>query len=189
MTNASTLTWHLIEEVRTRGCRAFTARAAAARSPLRYQPPASPPAPIKRHCACLSLDHRHGQFTSRCPALVFLSSRQRLRQSDTAVERPGMSNRHSIYQLLNSILQTGGCHIRRMSSQGSQQLHTNHLQILAMAVIIFGFWNVPIVRNFINPLKLFTIGLHEFCHISAVSLRHVSSHSALDDDTNICTSH
>ncbi|KAG5634771.1 hypothetical protein H0H81_000841 [Sphagnurus paluster] len=42
--------------------------------------------------------------------------------------------------------------------------------ILAMAVIIFGFWNVPIVRNLINPLKLFTIGLHELCHISAAVL-------------------
>ncbi|KAG6813160.1 hypothetical protein H0H92_013567 [Tricholoma furcatifolium] len=40
-------------------------------------------------------------------------------------------------------------------------------QIIAMAVIIFGFWNVPIVRNLINPLKLFTIALHEFCHIVA----------------------
>ncbi|KNZ74557.1 hypothetical protein J132_06511, partial [Termitomyces sp. J132] len=39
--------------------------------------------------------------------------------------------------------------------------------IIAMAVIIFGFWNVPVVRNLINPLKLFTIALHEFCHISA----------------------
>ncbi|KAF8892091.1 peptidase M50B-like-domain-containing protein [Infundibulicybe gibba] len=40
-------------------------------------------------------------------------------------------------------------------------------QIIAMAVIIFGFWNVPIVRNCINPLKLFTIGWHELCHITA----------------------
>ncbi|KAF8636435.1 hypothetical protein AX17_003617 [Amanita inopinata Kibby_2008] len=39
--------------------------------------------------------------------------------------------------------------------------------IIAMAVIIFGFWNVPIVRNLINPLKLFTIGWHELCHVSA----------------------
>lgn len=37
-----------------------------------------------------------------------------------------------------------------------------------MAVIIFGFWNVPGVRNCINPLKLFTIGWHELCHIIAV---------------------
>ncbi|KAG5647821.1 hypothetical protein DXG03_007744 [Asterophora parasitica] len=42
--------------------------------------------------------------------------------------------------------------------------------ILAMSVIIFGFWNVPVVRNIINPLKLFTIGLHEFCHIVAAVL-------------------
>jgi hypothetical protein len=37
-----------------------------------------------------------------------------------------------------------------------------------MSVIMFGFWNVPIVRNFINPLKLFTIGWHELCHVFAV---------------------
>ncbi|KAF8957473.1 peptidase M50B-like-domain-containing protein [Flammula alnicola] len=43
-------------------------------------------------------------------------------------------------------------------------------QIVAMAVIIFGFWNVPVVRNLINPLKLFTIGWHELCHISAAIL-------------------
>ncbi|PPQ63307.1 hypothetical protein CVT24_006752 [Panaeolus cyanescens] len=43
-------------------------------------------------------------------------------------------------------------------------------QMVAMAVIIFGFWNVPIVRNLINPLKLFTIGWHELCHISAAIL-------------------
>ncbi|PFH51887.1 hypothetical protein AMATHDRAFT_141323 [Amanita thiersii Skay4041] len=44
------------------------------------------------------------------------------------------------------------------------------LLIIAMAVIIFGFWNVPIVRNLINPLKLFTIGWHELCHVSACIL-------------------
>jgi len=37
-----------------------------------------------------------------------------------------------------------------------------------MAVVIFGMWNVPIVRILINPLKLFTIGWHELCHITAV---------------------
>jgi len=42
--------------------------------------------------------------------------------------------------------------------------------IVAMAVIIFGFWNVPVVRNLINPLKLFTIGWHELCHITAAIL-------------------
>jgi len=47
-------------------------------------------------------------------------------------------------------------------------------QIIAMSVIIFGFWNVPVVRNLINPLKLFTIGWHELCHVSAV--RHFSYH-------------
>lgn len=42
--------------------------------------------------------------------------------------------------------------------------------IIAMSVIIFGFWNVPVVRNLINPLKLFTIGWHELCHIIAAIL-------------------
>lgn len=42
--------------------------------------------------------------------------------------------------------------------------------MIAMAVVIFGFWNVPVVRHLINPLKLFTIGLHELCHISAAIL-------------------
>ncbi|TFK32787.1 peptidase M50B-like-domain-containing protein [Crucibulum laeve] len=42
--------------------------------------------------------------------------------------------------------------------------------IIAMAVVIFGFWNVPIVRNCINPLKLFTIGWHELCHVIAAIL-------------------
>lgn len=40
--------------------------------------------------------------------------------------------------------------------------------MIAMAVVIFGFWNVPGVRNFINPLKLFTIGWHELSHIIMV---------------------
>ncbi|KAF4569824.1 hypothetical protein EYR40_008804 [Pleurotus pulmonarius] len=42
--------------------------------------------------------------------------------------------------------------------------------IIAMSVVIFGFWNVPGVRNIINPLKLFTIGWHELCHISMAIL-------------------
>ncbi|ESK94900.1 hypothetical protein Moror_14067 [Moniliophthora roreri MCA 2997] len=42
--------------------------------------------------------------------------------------------------------------------------------IIAMAVVIFGFWNVPGVRNLINPFKLFTIGAHELFHIIAAIL-------------------
>lgn len=38
-----------------------------------------------------------------------------------------------------------------------------------MAVIIFGFWNVPVIRNLIYPLKLFTIGWHELCHVTMAS--------------------
>jgi len=39
--------------------------------------------------------------------------------------------------------------------------------IAVYMVIIFAVWNVPGVRNLINPLKLFTIGWHELCHIAA----------------------
>ncbi|KAL1747932.1 peptidase M50B-like-domain-containing protein [Schizophyllum fasciatum] len=39
-----------------------------------------------------------------------------------------------------------------------------------MAVIVFGLWNVPLVRKVLNPLKLFTIGLHELFHISLTIL-------------------
>ncbi|KAH8832636.1 peptidase M50B-like-domain-containing protein [Flagelloscypha sp. PMI_526] len=41
---------------------------------------------------------------------------------------------------------------------------------LAMAVVIFGFWNVPVIRTLINPLKLFTIGFHELSHVIAAIL-------------------
>ena len=41
-------------------------------------------------------------------------------------------------------------------------------QMISMAVVIFGLWNVPIVRKLLNPLKLFTIGLHELFHIFLV---------------------
>lgn len=42
-------------------------------------------------------------------------------------------------------------------------------QIVVYAVVIFAVWNIPAIRNVINPLKLFTIGWHELCHIIAVS--------------------
>jgi len=32
-------------------------------------------------------------------------------------------------------------------------------------VVIFVLWHAPGVRNVLNPLKLFTIGWHELCHI------------------------
>ncbi|TFK51762.1 hypothetical protein OE88DRAFT_1658371 [Heliocybe sulcata] len=37
--------------------------------------------------------------------------------------------------------------------------------IVVYSVMIFAIWNIPTVRNLINPLKLFTIGWHELCHI------------------------
>ncbi|OCH93632.1 hypothetical protein OBBRIDRAFT_885307 [Obba rivulosa] len=37
--------------------------------------------------------------------------------------------------------------------------------IVVYAVVIFAFWNIPGVRALIVPLKLFTIGWHELCHI------------------------
>ncbi|CCM00258.1 uncharacterized protein FIBRA_02288 [Fibroporia radiculosa] len=39
--------------------------------------------------------------------------------------------------------------------------------IVVYTVVIFALWVIPGVRLLINPLKLFTIGLHEFCHIVA----------------------
>jgi hypothetical protein len=42
-------------------------------------------------------------------------------------------------------------------------------QIVVYTVVIFAVWNIPAVRNVINPLKLFTIGWHELCHIIVVS--------------------
>lgn len=43
-------------------------------------------------------------------------------------------------------------------------------QTVVYVVVIFGIWNIPVARTLINPLKLFTIGWHEFCHIVAVGL-------------------
>ncbi|CDO73276.1 hypothetical protein BN946_scf185008.g38 [Trametes cinnabarina] len=42
--------------------------------------------------------------------------------------------------------------------------------IVVYAVVIFAFWNIPGARTVINPLKLFTIGWHELCHISMAIL-------------------
>lgn len=42
--------------------------------------------------------------------------------------------------------------------------------IVVYAVVIFAFWNIPGARNLINPLKLFTIGWHELCHITLAIL-------------------
>ncbi|KAH9479577.1 hypothetical protein JR316_0008172 [Psilocybe cubensis] len=64
---------------------------------------------------------------------------------------------------LSSSLPSGGSGPLTPSSDQIVVLYV----IVAMAVVIFGFWNVPVVRNLINPLKLFTIGWHELCHISA----------------------
>ena len=44
------------------------------------------------------------------------------------------------------------------------------IQIVVYAVVIFAVWNIPAVRNLINPFKLFTIGWHELCHIIVVSV-------------------
>ncbi|KIY52942.1 hypothetical protein FISHEDRAFT_31636, partial [Fistulina hepatica ATCC 64428] len=42
--------------------------------------------------------------------------------------------------------------------------------MVCMIVLTFGCWNVALVRKIINPLKLFTIGLHELFHISTAIL-------------------
>ncbi|PSR76132.1 hypothetical protein PHLCEN_2v8630, partial [Hermanssonia centrifuga] len=49
-------------------------------------------------------------------------------------------------------------------------LSPTHDQIVVYAVVIFALWNVPGARVLINPLKLFTIGWHELCHITAAIL-------------------
>jgi len=45
--------------------------------------------------------------------------------------------------------------------------------IVVYAVVIFALWNIPGARNLINPLKLFTIGWHELCHIIMVRSPHL----------------
>lgn len=45
-------------------------------------------------------------------------------------------------------------------------------QIVVYTVVIFAVWNIPAVRNLINPLKLFAIGWHELCHIIVVGVFH-----------------
>jgi len=47
-------------------------------------------------------------------------------------------------------------------------------QTVVYAVVIFGMWNIPGARTLINPLKLFTIGWHELCHIIAVGRRSIA---------------
>ncbi|PVG02018.1 hypothetical protein CPB86DRAFT_780919 [Serendipita vermifera] len=41
---------------------------------------------------------------------------------------------------------------------------------VVLLVVAFAFWTFPVVRVLINPLKLFVIGWHEFCHIAAAVL-------------------
>ncbi|KAI8996560.1 peptidase M50B-like-domain-containing protein [Trametes punicea] len=50
------------------------------------------------------------------------------------------------------------------------RFHSSPLHIVVYAVVIFAFWNIPGARTLINPLKLFTIGWHELCHISLAIL-------------------
>lgn len=37
--------------------------------------------------------------------------------------------------------------------------------IVVYTVVIFALWTIPVVRLLIIPLKLFTVGWHELCHI------------------------
>ncbi|OSX64282.1 hypothetical protein POSPLADRAFT_1054898 [Postia placenta MAD-698-R-SB12] len=48
----------------------------------------------------------------------------------------------------------------------SEQAPTIYV-IVVYTVVIFALWVIPGARVLINPLKLFTIGWHEFCHIVA----------------------
>ncbi|EPT01312.1 hypothetical protein FOMPIDRAFT_1049021 [Fomitopsis schrenkii] len=47
-----------------------------------------------------------------------------------------------------------------------EQLPTLYISVV-FTVVIFGLWVIPILRLLIVPLKLFTVGFHEFCHIVA----------------------
>ncbi|KAL1941136.1 hypothetical protein VTO73DRAFT_7348 [Trametes versicolor] len=60
--------------------------------------------------------------------------------------------------------------------------------IVVYAVVIFAFWNIPGARVIINPLKLFTIGWHELCHISLAILTGGSVMKVcIDPDMGGCT--
>lgn len=74
---------------------------------------------------------------------------------------------------------TAPCIIRRSSIPFVIQYHphssdrpaaSSPQQIVVYTVVIFAVWNIPAVRNLINPLKLFAIGWHELCHIMVVSV-------------------
>ncbi|KAG8835094.1 hypothetical protein FRC17_005215 [Serendipita sp. 399] len=41
---------------------------------------------------------------------------------------------------------------------------------VVLLIVAFAFWTFPVIRVVINPLKLFVIGWHEFCHIAAAIL-------------------
>jgi hypothetical protein len=55
-------------------------------------------------------------------------------------------------------------------------LRPTHDQIIVLystavfVVVIFAFWHLPGVRIFLNPLKIFTIGIHELSHVVAALL-------------------
>lgn len=51
----------------------------------------------------------------------------------------------------------------------SEQVPTLYV-IVVYTVVIFALWVIPGARVIITPLKLFTIGWHEFCHIVAAVL-------------------
>jgi len=71
-----------------------------------------------------------------------------------------------LYVVRSSLLLTDVVHVSDRPATSSSQ------QIVVYAVVIFAIWNIPAVRNVINPLKLFTIGWHELCHIIVVSVLH-----------------
>ncbi|KAG9056937.1 hypothetical protein FS842_009140 [Serendipita sp. 407] len=57
---------------------------------------------------------------------------------------------------------------------GSAPPEDRRLEVIYSSVVLlivaFAFWTFPIIRVVINPLKLFVIGWHEFCHIAAAIL-------------------
>lgn len=57
------------------------------------------------------------------------------------------------------------------TSTGPQDLRLEVIySSVVLLVVAFAFWTFPVVRIMINPLKLFVIGWHEFCHIAVAIL-------------------
>lgn len=84
---------------------------------------------------------------------------------------------HAEDSLACSVDQVPTLYVVRLSSSALVCIHPTNPgpKIVVYAVVIFALWNIPGARLLITPLKLFTIGWHELCHIVVVrTLTYVS---------------